>query len=70
MSSGLSNDRPAVGRRNDVTLVQVQTEEVEHQPTHTGTLRLRATGGQQTRVQWADNVVDNEGLGKKSSKGK
>lgn len=33
---------------------------------------LRLTGGRAPsthRVQWAENVVDNEGLGRKSSKG-
>lgn len=42
-----------------------------------GTLRLRAASDAQRdsqtttqpRVQWAEDVVDNEGMGKKSSKG-
>jgi len=36
-----------------------------------GTLRLRAEGeetSQGRRIQWAEDVVDNEGMGKKSSK--
>ena len=38
-------------------------------------LRLRATAPQaeerrKPRIQWAEDVVDNEGLGRKSSKGK
>ena len=35
-------------------------------------LRLRATDNGQTesrRIQWAEDVIDNEGMGKKSSKG-
>jgi len=35
-------------------------------------LRLRAEqdeGREERRIQWADDVVDNEGLGRKSSKG-
>lgn len=32
------------------------------------TLRLRAEPGERPRVQWAEDVVDNEGMGKKSSK--
>lgn len=35
-----------------------------------GTLRLRAVAApSEARVQWAEDVVDNEGLGRKRSKG-
>lgn len=42
-----------------------------------GTLRLRAEpateerddGSTRRRIQWAEDVIDNEGMGKKSSKG-
>lgn len=34
-----------------------------------GTLRLRADNSQRRHIQWADDVIDNEGMGKKSSKG-
>lgn len=33
-----------------------------------GTLRLRAEPTEQRHIQWAEDVVDNEGMGKKSSK--
>jgi protein phosphatase 1 regulatory subunit 11 len=33
------------------------------------TLRLRAEPSEQRHIQWAEDVVDNEGMGKKSSKG-
>ncbi|KAK7191078.1 hypothetical protein DPSP01_007751 [Paraphaeosphaeria sporulosa] len=33
-----------------------------------GTLRLRAEPVEQRHIQWAEDVVDNEGMGKKSSK--
>jgi protein phosphatase 1 regulatory subunit 11 len=33
------------------------------------TLVLRAEPLEQRRIQWAEDVVDNEGMGKKSSKG-
>ncbi|EOD50110.1 putative type 1 phosphatase regulator ypi1 protein [Neofusicoccum parvum UCRNP2] len=33
-----------------------------------GTLRLRAEPVQRRHIQWAEDVVDNEGMGKKSSK--
>lgn len=34
-----------------------------------GTLRLRAEPVQRRHIQWAEDVIDNEGMGKKSSKG-
>lgn len=34
-----------------------------------GVLRLRAEPTERRRIQWAEDVVDNEGMGKKSSKG-
>lgn len=34
-----------------------------------GTLRLRAEPSEQRHIQWAEDVIDNEGMGKKSSKG-
>ena len=33
------------------------------------TLRLRAEGAPRRGIRWAEDVVDNEGLGRKSSKG-
>lgn len=33
-----------------------------------GVLRLRAEPTEQRRIQWAEDVIDNEGMGKKSSK--
>ena len=48
------------------------------QPSHTttttrvevaGTLRLRGVPAEDRRIRWAEDVVDNEGLGRKSSKG-
>ncbi|KAL1646972.1 Type 1 phosphatases regulator ypi1 [Didymella pomorum] len=34
-----------------------------------GVLRLRAEPEERRHIQWAEDVVDNEGMGKKSSKG-
>lgn len=34
-----------------------------------GVLRLRAEPSERRHIQWAEDVVDNEGMGKKSSKG-
>ncbi|KAF2809679.1 uncharacterized protein BDZ99DRAFT_34035 [Mytilinidion resinicola] len=33
-----------------------------------GTLRLRAEPAEERHIQWAEDVIDNEGMGKKSSK--
>lgn len=34
-----------------------------------GVLRLRAEPTERRHIQWAEDVIDNEGMGKKSSKG-
>lgn len=34
------------------------------------TLRLRVEPAEERHIQWAEDVIDNEGMGKKSSKGK
>ncbi len=34
-----------------------------------GTLRLRGEPVEDRRIRWAEDVVDNEGMGKKTSKG-
>ena len=44
----------------------VQTELGPSTPPRT--LRLRAEPGESRRIRWAEDVVDNEGMGKKSSK--
>lgn len=51
-----------------------RTIEVRPQPVlrlsgPSGVLRLRAEPTEQRRIQWAEDVIDNEGMGKKSSKG-
>ncbi|KAF2642421.1 hypothetical protein P280DRAFT_547903 [Massarina eburnea CBS 473.64] len=35
---------------------------------NSGTLRLRAEPTEERHIQWAEDVIDNEGMGKKSSK--
>ena len=61
MSPNQSN--VASGTHGSLTLTASQTG-----PT---TLRLRAEAepSEQRRIQWAEDVIDNEGMGKKSSKG-
>lgn len=43
-----------------------QTDNNESAPP--GTLRLRAEPSESRHIQWAEDVIDNEGMGKKSSK--
>lgn len=62
-------NRPVAGRGNQSASTQVQTETSTAGPSQLGTLRLRAASSNRQRVQWADDVIDNEGMGKKSSKG-
>lgn len=51
---------------------QTQTQTNADTSEATGVLRLRGAHepGPRRVVQWAESVVDNEGLGRKSSKGK
>jgi Protein phosphatase inhibitor len=54
------------------TAVQTVTELVAEVRPFTlpdGTLRLRGASADDRRVMWAEDVVDNEGMGKKKSKG-
>lgn len=66
----VTNNRSVTGTSGDAGTSQVQTEIPIAESSQAGTLRLRATSANQNHVQWADDVVDNEGMGKKSSKGK
>ncbi|KZM25071.1 Type 1 phosphatases regulator ypi1 [Ascochyta rabiei] len=44
------------------------TIEATRTPASSGLLRLRAAPDERRHIQWAADVVDNEGMGKKSSK--
>lgn len=46
----------------------LQTEPASGPPLPTATLHLRAEPEESHHVRWAEDVVDNEGMGKKSSK--
>jgi protein phosphatase 1 regulatory subunit 11 len=48
---------------------QVRPQPVLRLSAPSGTLRLRAEPAEERHIQWAEDVVDNEGMGKKSSKG-
>lgn len=76
------SQRPASPNANhgSVTLTTTQPGPSVPFSYTSGTLRLRAASDAATtdpatatanprRIQWADDVVDNEGMGKKSSKG-
>ena len=65
-----ANNRSSASTGGNVTNSQVQTNTISAASSQAGTLRLRAAPSNQQRVQWADDVIDNEGMGKKSSKGK
>ncbi|KAF2652481.1 hypothetical protein K491DRAFT_681329 [Lophiostoma macrostomum CBS 122681] len=47
---------------------QVRPQPVLRLSAPSGTLRLRAAPAEERHIQWAEDVVDNEGMGKKSSK--
>lgn len=50
------------------TILQTQAGPSSSQHTPSATLRLRAEPQEDSHVRWAADVVDNEGMGKKSSK--
>ncbi|KAK4992393.1 Type 1 phosphatases regulator ypi1 [Elasticomyces elasticus] len=62
--------RPAATSVADgsATVTITQTESSPQVQLPSGTLRLRAEPIEQRRISWAEDVVDNEGMGKKSSK--
>jgi len=49
--------------------MEVRPQPVLRLSAPSGVLRLRAEPSQRRHIQWAEDVVDNEGMGKKSSKG-
>lgn len=74
-SNRQTDQRTATPAANRGSLTVTSTEAGPSTPFNlsSGTLRLRAvqpeTTEQQPRVQWAEDVIDNEGMGRKSSKG-
>lgn len=51
------------------TLQETQPNPVLRLSAPSGVLRLRAEPEERRHIQWAEDVIDNEGMGKKSSKG-
>ena len=49
--------------------MEVRPQPVLRLSAPSGVLRLRAEPSERRHIQWAEDVIDNEGMGKKSSKG-
>ncbi|TFK83737.1 hypothetical protein K466DRAFT_471706, partial [Polyporus arcularius HHB13444] len=63
--------RPALDGSRTITVQDTQPREegqTNEQPTTVGSLRLRGAARHRQRVVWREDVVDNEGAGKKKSK--
>lgn len=67
-SNNMANQTSANASSNTRT-IEVRPQPVLRLSAPSGTLRLRAEPSEQRHIQWAEDVVDNEGMGKKSSKG-
>lgn len=71
-SSQVLQHRPAVGAQ---TTTQTSTQAVLHLRGAVRTSEQEASDGEgegsasKRRIQWAEDVIDNEGMGKKKSKG-
>jgi protein phosphatase 1 regulatory subunit 11 len=64
-----SGHRPSpAGFSSSATTTRTQTQ--TQTPATRPILVLRAEGAETRHIQWAEDVIDNEGLGKKSSKGR
>ena len=64
--------RPASDGSRTITVQDNQPREegqTDGESSTVGTLRLRGVARRRQRVVWREDVVDNEGAGKKSSKG-
>ncbi|KAI9811462.1 MAG: hypothetical protein M1827_005445 [Pycnora praestabilis] len=71
-TSSVASQRQAPSGTSTRTLTTTTTEQTAL-PTRlslptAGTLRLRGSPASDNRVRWAEDVIDNEGMGKKSSK--
>ncbi|KAF2872477.1 phosphatase inhibitor-domain-containing protein [Massariosphaeria phaeospora] len=53
---------------NSTTTIEARAQPVLRLSAPSGTLRLRAEPVEERHIQWAEDVIDNEGMGKKSSK--
>lgn len=60
---------PGAGASQTLTSTPQNGSTTTHAPRTTPTLVLRADSAQERHIQWSEDVVDNENMGKKSSKG-
>jgi len=67
MSSQTATPRTATPVQGSRT-IEERPQPVLRLSAPSGVLRLRAEPTEQRHIQWAEDVVDNEGMGKKSSK--
>lgn len=71
-SSNMATAQTALSRTatpsNGSRTIEVRPQPVLRLSAPSGVLRLRAEPTEQRHIQWAEDVVDNEGMGKKSSK--
>lgn len=68
MSNSNMNSQPSTSASNTMTIEQRPQSALRLSPP-SGTLRLRAEPAEERHIQWAEDVIDNEDMGKKSSKG-
>ncbi|KAI5466888.1 hypothetical protein BGZ63DRAFT_369820, partial [Mariannaea sp. PMI_226] len=70
MSQPQQQQRSAAASSQTQTVSATQPPQAESSTRNPRVLRLRGAHQSNSRsVQWAEDVVDNEGLGRKSSKG-
>lgn len=58
-----------VGTPRGSSTIETRPEPALRLTLPSGTLRLRAEPAEERHIQWAEDVIDNEGMGKRSSKG-
>lgn len=67
-ASQTASPRTATPISGSRTMEEVRPQPVLRLSAPSGVLRLRAEPSEQRHIQWAEDVIDNEGMGKKSSK--
>ncbi|PVI07746.1 hypothetical protein DM02DRAFT_511648 [Periconia macrospinosa] len=66
--STVPSSQTSTPQNGSVTITETPAQPVLRLSAPSGTLRLRAGPEERRHIQWAEDVVDNEGMGKKSSK--
>jgi protein phosphatase 1 regulatory subunit 11 len=70
MASAATTTRTDTPTREGSRTVEARPQPVLRLSAPSGVLRLRAEPTERRHIQWAEDVIDNEGMGKKSSKGR